>query len=150
MTKWLECLTAEWDTDGSSRTLGPKAGCLLTVHPAVNGYLVATLGKLKAARKGTGHPTSLRRRLRISVFFIRHSSTYRIVYGTNLYLLYIRYPQRHICPLYASSFPSLVLCCLFTLLLSLSAHVWIGFDMIWLEVQGREGISKGGKKRDGV
>ena len=41
--------------------------CSLTAHPAANGYLVGTLGKLKAARKGTGHPTSLCRRLRISV-----------------------------------------------------------------------------------
>ena len=67
VAKWLERLTAEQNIDGSSRTLGSKLGCSLTVYPAANGYLVATLGKLKAARKGTGHPTSLCRRLRISV-----------------------------------------------------------------------------------
>ena len=59
VAKWFECLTAEQNTDGSSRTLGSQLGCSLTVHPEANGYLVATLGKLKAARKGTGHPASL-------------------------------------------------------------------------------------------
>ena len=59
MAKWLERLTAVGNINGSSRTLGSKLECSLTVHPAVNGYLVVTLGKLKVARKGTGHPTSL-------------------------------------------------------------------------------------------
>ena len=30
----------------------------LTVHPAANGYLGGNTGETKAARKGTGHPTS--------------------------------------------------------------------------------------------
>ena len=38
-----------------------------------NGYLMATPGKLKVARKGTSHPTSLCRWLRISVLSNRHS-----------------------------------------------------------------------------
>ena len=38
--------------------LGALTKCSLTVHPAANGYLVATLGDMKAARKGTGHPIS--------------------------------------------------------------------------------------------
>ena len=59
VAKWLERLTVEWSIDDSSRTPGPMLGCSLTVHPAANGYLMETLGKLKAARKGTGHPTSL-------------------------------------------------------------------------------------------
>ena len=43
-------------------------------------------GELKAVRKGTGHPTSLCRRLRVSVLSNRHSPMYGIVYGINLYL----------------------------------------------------------------
>ena len=58
VAKRLERLTAVRNIDGSSRTLGSYLGCSLTVHPAANWCLVATLGKLKAARKGTGHPTS--------------------------------------------------------------------------------------------
>ena len=57
VAKWLERLTAEQNIDGSSRTLGSWLECSPTVHPPANGYLVATLGQLKAARKGTGHPT---------------------------------------------------------------------------------------------
>ena len=72
MAKWLERITTERNIDGSSRTLGPTVEWSLTVHPAANGYLVATLGKLKAARKGTGHPTSLCRRLRIIALSNRH------------------------------------------------------------------------------
>ena len=60
-------------------------GCSLIVHPAGNGYPVATLGKLKAARKGTGSPASLSRRLRIFVLSNRLSPMYGIVYGSNLY-----------------------------------------------------------------
>ena len=56
VAKWLERLTAEQNVIDLSRTLGPKVGCSLTVHPTANGYLVATLGKLKAAKKGTDHP----------------------------------------------------------------------------------------------
>ena len=41
--------------------------CSLTVHPAENGYLVATLGKLKAVRKGPDHPLLLCRWPRILV-----------------------------------------------------------------------------------
>ena len=52
------CLTAERNIDGSSRILGSWLGCSLTVHPAANGYLMATLAKLTVAKKGTGHPTS--------------------------------------------------------------------------------------------
>ena len=81
--KWLELLTAEQTIDGSSRTLKSWLGCALTVHTAANGYLVATLGKLKAARKGTGHPTSLCRRLRISVLLAVTRPTYGIVHGTH-------------------------------------------------------------------
>ena len=73
MVKWLERLTVEWNIDGSSRADGPKVGFSLTVHPATNGYPVVTLGKLKVARKGSGHPTSLCRRPRISVPSSRHS-----------------------------------------------------------------------------
>ena len=86
MAKWLERLTAEQNTDGSSRTLGSQLGCSPTVHLAANGYLVATLGKLNAARKGTGHPTSLYRRLRISVPLMGTPPTYGIVHGNHLYL----------------------------------------------------------------
>ena len=86
MAKWLEHLTAEQNIDGSSRILGSKLGRSLIVHPAANGYLVATLGKLKAARKGS-HSTSLCRRLRISVPLTGTPLTYGIVYGTRLYLL---------------------------------------------------------------
>ena len=64
--------SAEQNTNGSSRALGSSLGRSLIVHPAANGYLVVTLRKLKAARKGTGHPTSLRRRLRISVLSKRY------------------------------------------------------------------------------
>ena len=84
MAKWLECLTAVRNIDGSSLNLGSKLGCSLTVHPAANGYLVATLGKLKAARKGTGHPTSLCQRLRISVSLTGTPPTYEIIHGTHL------------------------------------------------------------------
>ena len=87
VAKWLERLTAEQNIDGSSRRLGSQLGCSLTVHPTTNWYLVATLGKLKAARKGTGYPTSLCRRLGISVISNRHSPTYGIVYGTNLHFI---------------------------------------------------------------
>ena len=87
VAKWLRRLTAEQNMDGPSQTPRPKVGCSLTVHPAANGYPVPTLGKLKVARKGTGHSTSLCRRLRISVLSIRHSPTYGILYGTSLYLL---------------------------------------------------------------
>ena len=65
VAKWLERLTAEQNIDGSSRALGSYLGCSPTVHPAANGYLVATLGKLKVAREETGHPTSLCQRLRM-------------------------------------------------------------------------------------
>ena len=92
VAKWLERLTAEQNIDGSSRTLGLYLGCSPTVHPAASGYLVATLGKLKAARKGTSHPTSLCRRLRISVPLTATPPTYRIVHGTHLYLFSIRHP----------------------------------------------------------
>ena len=98
VAKWLERLTAEPNMDGSSRTLGPKVGYSLTVHPAANGYPVATLGKIKAARKGTGHPTSLCRRLRISILSDRHSPTYGILWDCPLplpisvtYLIISRY-----------------------------------------------------------
>ena len=67
VAKLLGCLIAEQNIDGVNRTLGSQVGCSSTIHPAANRYLVATLGKLEAARKGTGHPTSLCRRLRISV-----------------------------------------------------------------------------------
>ena len=77
VAKWLEHLTAEQNIEGSSRILGSLLACSLTAHLAANGNLVATLGKLKAARKGTGHPTSLCRRLRISVLSIRHSPNVR-------------------------------------------------------------------------
>ena len=40
-------------------------------------------GKPKAARKGTGHPTSLCRRLRISVPLTGTPPTYGIVHGTH-------------------------------------------------------------------
>ena len=85
MVRWLERLTAERNIDGSRQTLVPKVGCSLSVHPAANRYLVAILRKLKVTRKGTGHPTSLCRRLRKSVLTNRHSPTYGIVYKTNLY-----------------------------------------------------------------
>ena len=69
MAEWLERLTAEQNIDGSNQTLGPQLGCRSpTVHPAANGYLVATLGKLKTARKGTGHPTSVCRRCGMILF----------------------------------------------------------------------------------
>ena len=87
VAKWLERLTAEQNIEGSSSTLGSYLGCSLTVHPAANGYLVATLGKLRAARKGTGHPTSLCRRLRISVPLMGTPQMYRIVHGPHLYFL---------------------------------------------------------------
>ena len=87
VAKWLEHLTAERNVDDSSQTLGPKLECSLTVHPSANGYLVATLGKLKAAKNGTGqiNKASLCRRLKISVLSNRHSPTYGIVYGADLY-----------------------------------------------------------------
>ena len=47
-----------------------------------------TLGKLKATRKGTGHPALLCRRLIISDLSIRHSPAYGIVHGTNLYFYF--------------------------------------------------------------
>ena len=47
-------------------------------------------GEVKAARKGTGYPASLCRWLRRSVLSNRHSPTYGIVYGTNLYLFTCR------------------------------------------------------------
>ena len=50
---------------------------------------MATLGKLKAVRKGTGHPSSLCRWLRISVLSNRHPSTYGIVHGAIFYLYLI-------------------------------------------------------------
>ena len=53
-----------------------------------------TRGKLKAARKGTGHPISLCRRLRISVLSNRHSPTYGIVQGTHLFLPFIQKEYR--------------------------------------------------------
>ena len=49
--KWLDHSSAEWNIDGSSRTPGSVVRCSLTVHPAANGHLEATLEKLKAARK---------------------------------------------------------------------------------------------------
>ena len=49
------------------------------------GYLVETLEKILAAWKGTGHPTSLYQRPRISVPSNRHYATCGIVHGTNLY-----------------------------------------------------------------
>ena len=42
--------------------------------------------ELKVARKGTGHPTSLCRRLRISVPLTGTPPTYKIVHGTHFYL----------------------------------------------------------------
>ena len=88
MAKWLERLTAVRNIDGSSRALGSQFGCSLTVHPAAHGYLVATLGKLKAARKGTGHPTSLCWRLKITGPPTGTPPTYEIVHGTHLYLTF--------------------------------------------------------------
>ena len=35
-----------------------RVGHSLTVHPAANGGPVGNTGEVKAARKGTGHPTS--------------------------------------------------------------------------------------------
>ena len=80
---WLEGLTAWRNIGGSSRTHGSQSECSFTVHPAADGYLVATLGKLKAVRKGTGHPTSLCRWPRISAPSNRHPPAYGIVNGTN-------------------------------------------------------------------
>ena len=54
MDKWLEGLTAEQNIDGSS-------------PPSSKWVPGGNTGKLKAARKGTGHPTSLCWRLKISV-----------------------------------------------------------------------------------
>ena len=85
MGKWSECLIAEQNIDGSSHTLGQKVRCSLNVRPAANGHLAVTLVKLTAARKGTGHPTSLRQQLRINALFNSQSPTYGILYGTNLY-----------------------------------------------------------------
>ena len=51
---------------------------MLIVHQAANGYLVATLGKLKAARNGTGHPSSLCRRLRVSALSNNHPPPHRM------------------------------------------------------------------------
>ena len=48
VAKWLERLTAERNIGSSSRNLGPKLGCSLTIHTTANGYLVVTLEKLKA------------------------------------------------------------------------------------------------------
>ena len=65
-------------------------GCSLTVHPAAKGYPVAALGEVKVARKGACHPTSLCRRLRLSVLSIRNSPTYGTVYGTIINLTMLR------------------------------------------------------------
>ena len=54
-------------------------------------YLVATLGKLKTARKGAGHPSSLCWWLGISVPLTGTPPTYGIVHGTHLYVYtYVR------------------------------------------------------------
>ena len=82
--KWIGHLTAKRNIDGSIRTLRSLLGCSLTFHRAANGYLVVTKGKVQAERKGTGHPTLLCRRLRISVLSNRHFLTYGDVYGTNV------------------------------------------------------------------
>ena len=50
---------------------------------AANEYLMATLGKLKAPRKGTSHPTSLCWRLRISIPLTGTLPTYGVVHGTH-------------------------------------------------------------------
>ena len=56
------------------------------------------MGKLKAVRKGTGHPTSLCRRLWTSVPLTDTPPTYGIVYGTHLYLyLYTFYSNVQFC-----------------------------------------------------
>ena len=62
----------------------PLVGCSPTVHPEANGDLVETLGEIKAARKGTGHPTSQSRWPRTSVLSNRHSPNVRVVYRTYL------------------------------------------------------------------
>ena len=92
----LDC--AERNSNGSSQTRGCWLGCSLTVRPATNGYLVATLMKLKAMRKGTGYPISLYRPLRVSVVFNRHSPTQAIALQTNLcfYLLIKFYSKAHL------------------------------------------------------
>ena len=59
VVEWLERMSAERNIHGSSITLVSYLGCSLTVHPAANGYLAATLGRLRAAKKGICHPTSL-------------------------------------------------------------------------------------------
>ena len=90
VAKWLECVTVEQNINGLSRSLESYLG-LLTVHPTANGYLLATPVKLKAARKGTGHPTSLCGQLRISFLSsTRHSPMDGLVYGTNLYIYYFQ------------------------------------------------------------
>ncbi|XP_060769442.1 uncharacterized protein LOC132873589 isoform X6 [Neoarius graeffei] len=83
VAKWLECLTAKRMVPGSSLGSTGIWGSL-PVHPAVNGDLVETLGKLKVARKGNGHPTSLCRWPRTNALSNRHSPNVRIVYGTPL------------------------------------------------------------------
>ena len=45
-------------------------------------------GEIKAARKGTGHPTSKSQWSKTSVLSNKHFSNVRIVYGTYFYLTY--------------------------------------------------------------
>ena len=57
VAKLLERLIAERSFDGSSLTLGSYLSCTLTVDPAANGYLVATLGSYR--RRGRNRPPYL-------------------------------------------------------------------------------------------
>ena len=56
VAKWLERFTAERNIDCSSRTLRPKVGCSLTVHPAANGYLVENTGEVKGGEERNWPP----------------------------------------------------------------------------------------------
>ena len=68
--------------EGNLRLIG---GMLVLCSPSSNWVPSGNNGDLRAAKKGTSHPTILCRLPRISVLSNRRSPTHRIVYGADLY-----------------------------------------------------------------